>query len=200
MPMIKINLLAEARAERVARAPLFALSAAKLNNYIIVGLIVLGLVFVGLRYWNLTSKLNGIKAEIAANQREYERLKPIIAEVEEFKKKNAELKHKIQVIEELKQNQFGPVRVMDEVSKALPDLLWLTNMGLNGNVLTLKGQALNENAVANFISNLGASPFFAEPSLRIMSQDDRGVFSFDLSCTFTHTPREAAPAASGARS
>jgi type IV pilus assembly protein PilN len=197
--MIKINLLVEARAEKVARAPLLALGAAKINNYIIIGLVVIGLAFVGIRYWKLTSKLNDIKAEIATNQREYDRLKPIIAEVEAFKKKNAELKHKIDVIEKLKQNQFGPVRVMDEVSKALPDLVWLTNMGMNGNVITLQGQALNENAVANFIANLAASPFFAEPSLRIMSQSDRGVFSFDLSCTFTHTPREAA-AASGKRS
>ena len=198
--MIKINLLAEARAERVARAPLIGLGAASLNNYILVGLIILGLAFVGVRYWKLSSTLASIKAEIVVNQREYERLKPIIAEVEAFKKKNAELKHKIEVIEQLKQNQYGPVRVMDEVSKALPDLLWLTNMGLAGNTLSLQGQALNENAVANFISNLGASPFFAEPSLKIMSQDDRGVFTFDLSCTFTQTPREAAPAASGKRS
>jgi len=200
MPMIKINLMAEARAERAARAPLISLGGANLNNYILLGLIVLGLAFVGLRYWKLSSTLSAIKAEIVVNQREYDRLKPIIAEVEAFKKKNAELKHKIEVIEQLKQNQYGPVRVMDEVSKALPDLLWLTNMGLTGNVLSLQGQALNENAVANFISNLGASPFFAEPSLKIMSQDDRGVFTFDLSCTFTQTPREAAPAASGQRS
>jgi len=197
--MIKINLLVEARAEKVARAPLLAFGAAKINNYIILGLVVIGLGFVGLRYWRLSSKLADIKAEIVNNQREYDRLKPIIAEVEAFKKKNAELKHKIEVIEKLKENQFGPVRVMDEVSKALPDLVWLTNMGLNGNVLTLQGQALNENAVANFIANLTASPFFAEPSLRIMSQNERGVFTFDLSCTFTHTPREAA-SASGKRS
>ena len=198
--MIKINLLVEARAERAARAPLIALGAASLNNYLLLGLIILGLAFVGLRYWKLSSTLAAIKSEIVVNQREFDRLKPIIAEVEAFKKKNAELKHKIEVIEELKQKQYGPVRVMDEVSKALPDLLWLTSMGLAGNTLSLQGQALNENAVANFISNLGASPFFAEPSLKIMSQDDRGVFTFDLSCTFTQTPREAAPAASGKRS
>lgn len=191
--MIKINLLVEARAERVARAPLIAFGAANVNNYILLGLVVAGLAFVGLRYWSLSSKLSGIKADIVINQREYERLKPIIAEVESFKKRNAELQHKIEVIEELKKSQYGPVRIMDEVSKALPDLLWLTNMNLNGVVLTLHGQALNENAVANFISNLAASPFFAEPSLGIMSQDDRGIFTFDLSCKFTHTARETNP-------
>ncbi|MBZ5589153.1 MAG: PilN domain-containing protein [Acidobacteriia bacterium] len=190
--MIKINLLVEARAEKVARAPLLAFGAASINNFILLGLVIVGLAFVGVRYWRLSSKLSSINAEIAVNQREVDRLKPIIAEVESFKKKNAELKHKIEVIEQLKERQYGPVRAMDEVSKALPDLLWLTSMSSRGGVISMQGQALNENAVANFISNLAASPFFAEPSLKIMSQDERGVFTFDLSCNFTYTPREAA--------
>ena len=189
--MIKINLVAEARAEKAARAPLISMGAAGLNNYIILGLLILGIAFVGIQYWRLSSTLTGINAEIAENQREYDRLKPIIEEVEAFKKKNAELKHKIDVIEQLKANQFGPVRIMDEISKALPDLLWLTNLDLEGNTISLRGQALDENAVANLIANLAASPFFGEPTLRIMQQDDRGVRSFDLSCTFTYTPREA---------
>jgi type IV pilus assembly protein PilN len=188
--MIKINLVAEARAEKAARAPLIAMGAAGLNNYIILGLLILGIAFVGVQYWRLSSTLTGINTEMAENQREYERLKPIIDEVEAFKKRNAELKHKIDVIEQLKANQFGPVRIMDEVSKALPDLLWLNSMQLTGNTLTIRGQALNENAVANYISNLTSSPFFLEPSLRIMQQDGAGVFSFDLVCVFTYVPRQ----------
>lgn len=193
--MIKINLLVEARAEKVARAPILSMGTAGLNNYILVGLLILAAAYVGIQYWRLSSTLSGINQETVENQREYDRLKPIIAEVEAFKKKNAELKHKIDVIEQLKANQFGPVRIMDEVSKALPDLLWLTNMELEGNVINLRGQALDENAVANLIANLAASPFFSEPTLRIMQQDERGVRSFDLYCTFTYTPRDAGAAA-----
>ena len=189
--MIKINLLVEARAEKVAKAPLITFGSANVNNSILVGLIVVGLGYVGVRYWMLWSELDGLKKETAINQLEYDRLKPIIAEVEAFKKKNAELRKKIDVIKDLKDKQFGPVRIMDEVSKLLPELVWLTNMSMSGNLLTIQGQALNENAVANFISNLSASPFFAEPTLRIMQGDEKGTFTFDLSCTFTHTPREA---------
>lgn len=189
--MIKINLLVEARAEKVAKAPLITFGSANLNNYILAGLIVVGLGYVGVRYWMLWSELDNLKKETAINQTEYDRLKPIIAEVEAYKKKNADLRKKIDVIKDLKDKQFGPVRIMDEVSKLLPELVWLTNMSMSGNLLTIQGQALNENAVANFISNLSASPFFAEPTLRIMQGDDKGTFTFDLSCTFTHTPREA---------
>lgn len=198
--MIKVNLLVEARAEKVTRQPLISigsLSGANVNNYIILGLLLIGLGVVGFRYWQLDSKRKEIRAEIAVNQKEFERLKPIIDEVEAFKKKNAELKRKIEVIEQLKQNQQGPVRIMDEVSKALPDLLWLDNLNLSGTTLTIRGQALNENAVANFISNLASSPFFQEPALNIMRQDAKGVFSFDLACTFSYTPRQASETPKG---
>jgi type IV pilus assembly protein PilN len=191
--MIKINLLAEARAERAPRQPLISMGAASVNNYVIVGVLVLALGYVGVTYWRLSSQLSAVNQELDENRQEYERLKPIIAEVDAFKKKNAELKRKIDVIETLKANQFGPVRVMDEVSKALPDLLWLDNVDLGGNAIGIKGRAFNENAVANFIANLASSPFFSEPNLRIMQQNEQGVFSFDLSVNFTYAP--AAPAA-----
>lgn len=189
--MIKVNLLGEVKRKKAARQPRIALAGANVNNYIVLGLIVIAAVWIGFRWWRLTSQLEAINEEIALNQKEYDRLKPIIEEVENFKKKNAELKHKIEVIEQLKANQFGPVRIMDEVSKALPDLVWLTKMDMAGFTISLAGQALSENAVANFIANLAASPFFSEPNLRQMRQDQQGVFSFDLSCGFSPKPREA---------
>lgn len=192
--MIKINLLVEARADRVSKAPLISMGTGNINNYLLLGALILAIGWVGLRYWQLSSRLSDVKAEVAMNQREYDRLKPIIEEVEAYKKKNAELRHKIEVIEQLKANQYGPVRLMDEVSKALPELLWLTDLSVSGTATSMRGQALNENAVANFIANLGASPFFSEPMLKIMSQSEAGVFTFDLSCNFSYTPRDAAQA------
>lgn len=190
--MIKINLLPEARVERVQRAPMITMGLADINNYLLVGCLLVGMGVVGVTYWRLSSRLGTVRDEVAVNRAEYERLKPIIDEVEDYKKRNADLKHRIEVIERLKNNQYGPVRIMDEVSKAVPDLLWLDSMTLSGNTVTVKGKAFNETAVANLIANLAASAFFAEPSLRIMSQDQQGVFSFDLSCVFTYTPAQAA--------
>lgn len=198
--MIKVNLLVEARAEKVAKAPLISLGAAQLNNYIIIGVLLLTGAIVGLRYFKVSSQLKALKAEIAENQKEYDRLKPIIEQVEAFKKRNEELKRKIGMIESLKANQRGPVRIMDEISKALPDLTWLTSLSLSGNQVQMRGMALNENAVANFISNLTASPFFSEPSLHVMQQESGGVFTFDLACVFSYTPRGDAAEAAKPRS
>jgi type IV pilus assembly protein PilN len=77
---------------------------------------------------------------------------------------------------------------MDEVSKALPELVWLTNLTLAGDALTLSGMAMDENAVANYISNLDASPYFQEPVLIDMSRVREETFQFRLNCVFVHTP------------
>jgi type IV pilus assembly protein PilN len=81
---------------------------------------------------------------------------------------------------------------MDEVSRSLPDLVWLTRMTLKGNTLTLTGVAMDENAVANYIANLYSSPFFQEPALKRMARSKEDTFSFTLSLTFTYAPPELA--------
>lgn len=196
--MIKINLLVESRAEKVSRAPRMSISAAGMNNYIVLGLLLVGLGIIGYMWYSLTTELSSLEEQVATNRREYETLKPIIEMVQQFKEKNEKLKKKIDVINTLKANQQGPVRIMDEISKALPDLTWLTRVEVRGGSVMLSGQALNENAVANYVTNLKASPYFKEPEIK-WRKDDREVVSFDFVCVFNRAPVDAA-AAAGPRS
>ena len=60
---------------------------------------------------------------------------------------------------------------MDEISKALPDLVWLTELDVAGNQITLKGKTLSPNAVATYLENLKKSPFFAEPVFKNLGRE-----------------------------
>jgi hypothetical protein len=53
---------------------------------------------------------------------------------------------------------------------------------------------MDENAVANYISNLDASPFFDEPVLKNLSRSKGDTFSFTLNCRFINSPPEIAAA------
>ena len=75
-------------------------------------------------------------------------------------------KDKIKVIGDLKLNQSGPVRVMDLISQALPELLWLDRMKMEASNIEIEGRAFNTNAVANFIERLDRMPEFEEPTLK----------------------------------
>ena len=207
--MIKINLLAEGRPRvskprKVAAGPGLAGEPANLWLLIVLALAVL---LIAGQYFRLQSTINSKRDEIAIVQREVDELRPIIAEVEQFEARKAELEHKIEVINTLKTNQRGPVKIMDEISRALPEMLWLTKMSTRGNSISLTGQAFNTNAVANFIDNLDQVDAFNEPVLKDTAQRRRRgsageVFNFTVNFSFdpsaAKTADEPQPAAEAA--
>ena len=173
--MIKINLLAEGKRPVVARKSKSALGGGgggprEMGNLLMVSGIVLGLLAGGGWAFWVQNKLNQKTKEVKAAQAEVEALKQVIKEVEDYKIKKAELERKIDVINGLKANQRGPVQIMDQVSRALPELLWLSGLDVTPTTINLKGTAFNMSAVANFIDNLDKVEEFAEPILNDATQ------------------------------
>ena len=193
--MIKINLVAEtpaASAVKVER-PQFSLGA-KQGDIILMIVLVLACIVVGTQWYLLSSNRSHLREVERERRRERDELLVYIKKVEELEARREALRHKINVINELKRNQQGPVRIMDEVSRALPELVWLTSLTLKGTDVAIGGVAMDENAVANYISNLDASPFFDEPVLKNLSRSRGDTFSFTLNCMFNNFPPEIAAA------
>ena len=189
--MIKINLVAEtpAAASIQAERPQFSLGA-KQGDIILLIVLALGLIVVGTQWFLLTSKRAELREVERQRRRERDELLVYIKKVEELEARREMLRHKINVINELKRNQQGPVRILDEVSRALPELVWLSKMSLKGNAVEIGGSAMDENAVANYISNLDASPFFDEPVLKNLSRGRGDTFGFALNFVFNNAPPE----------
>jgi type IV pilus assembly protein PilN len=199
--LIRINLLTEARAAAAKKKGPALPTGAKLNNLLLIGGVALGIVYIGVMALILTSHRRRLDEEIGKAKEEVARLKSIIDEVKGYEDKKRSLEEKIALINNLKTNQKGPVRLMDEISKALPDLVWLSEMSIQGDQLTLKGKTLSPNAVATFLENLKKSPYFAEPVFKNLGRDSgpQGIYSWEMTVTFTHgKPAGAVEAATGA--
>jgi type IV pilus assembly protein PilN len=203
--MVKINLLAEGKRpiiSRRAKGVGFQLSGANAANWMLVGLTVVGLLTSAVWYYLLEKKIKQKDAEIAVAQKEVDELQQVIKEVEEFKRRRDELTRKVQIITDLKNNQRGPVKIMDEVSRALPELIWLTNMEVRPNAINFRGTAMNMSAVANFIENLDRVEPFGEPILQDATRA-RGTSAYNYRMTLGYSftkpvaPPAAAPVAAG---
>jgi type IV pilus assembly protein PilN len=192
--MIKINLIAEGRKPVVARQQRAAAGPRKPmlgGENVALWLLLAGLlvgvgIFAGY-FLTLRGTINDNDRQIARDRQRVAELKDIIEQVEAFKRKEVELETKIRVIQDLKNNQRGPVETMDAVSRALPELLWLDRMDTRGDRVTVTGRAFNWNAIATFIQNLDDSPIFSEPNLRDINTD-RDVFNFSLELTKAPPP------------
>lgn len=194
--MIKINLLSEGKraAVRKAKPAASLLEGKDIGQYLIVVGLALGLIASGVYWYQLKGQVADQQEEIAAAQAEVDALGAVIKEVEDYKAKKAELERKIGIINDLKANQRGPVRIMDYVSKALPELLWLDRMTMNATTIEIEGRAFNTNAVATFIENLDRVPEFEEPTLKDASEQSGSVYKFviDFNYSFAQPKPEQA--------
>jgi Tfp pilus assembly protein PilN len=190
--MIKINLLSEGKRAAVRKTKTaggLKLEGQDVGQWMLAAGILLGLAALGVSWWMLDREVQQKQAEVAAAEREVEALASVIEEVEDFKAKKAELERKIGIINELKANQRGPVRVMDHVSRALPELLWLDRMRMTASTIEIEGRAFNTNAVANFIENLDKVPEFDEPTLKDTQEQAGGVYKFVINFGYSFAPR-----------
>ena len=199
--MIKINLAREGRAVRGAGAGAAAASSqagpaapAQLNNIIVISMLVVGLIAAG-AYWFVNSRrLAERQATLETRRAEADKLEAIIKDVENYQKRKDSLQQRIDLINQLKQNQKGPVRIMDQISRDLPDLVWLDTMNIETNGISIGGRSLNPNAIANFVLNVKNDPYFEEPNLESMTQVSAApvVYQFNMTFSFSYTPRTAA--------
>lgn len=196
--MIKINLLAERKAAKAKAAT----SSLKLEgppgsqNFLLVGIVALGFLVAGGWYLQKASTLKRLNSELKAEQAEAQRLVEIRKKADEFKRQKELLERKINLITELKKSQSVPVHILDQVSRNLPDFLWLESMTAVSNNVNVVGKATTYNAVSNFYDNLIASGRFTNVVMGKAAEVPEGV-AFSLSCRYQQ-PQPAAPAPAAA--
>lgn len=159
--MIRINLLATER--RAAKAVSRGMEAGQ--KLMVVGslILVMTLAALGWRYWALGQQAAQIEEDIAAAQREEVRLQEILKQVEDFEARKAMLEARLALIDELRQGQNAPVHMIDQMSRALPDMTWLTNVTQAGYTLTIQGRCLTLTSLSDYIGNLEGSRYFIRP-------------------------------------
>jgi type IV pilus assembly protein PilN len=203
--MIRINLLATERRAAKAAAPGFQAG----QKMMVIGSLVLVLTAVGVgwRYWALGQQKAEIARNIDAARREESRLQEILRQVQEFENRRKLLEARVGLIDELRKGQSAPVHMIDQISKAIPDMTWLTALQQNGYTLTITGRCLTLTSLSDFIGNLEASRYFIRPveiieSSVVVGGADKGpeLIQFTIRGTFQMAGVESvAPPPPGAK-
>ncbi|HYA49449.1 MAG TPA: PilN domain-containing protein, partial [Burkholderiales bacterium] len=89
---------------------------------------------------------------------EKEKLQYVTAKLEEQKKLKAALERKINLINDLRSQQDLAARIMDQLSRNLPDWVWLTDVTYDAKGLVIKGRALSNNLIADYMTSLENGP------------------------------------------
>jgi type IV pilus assembly protein PilN len=151
--MIRINLLPvrELKKQALLRQQL----------YLFCAVIVVVLLGVGLVWMMDMRAVAKLEAQKAALRVELERLKPLVEQVNALEQRETFLNSRIETIQRLRSNQRGPVHVLDELSRNLPEQAWLETIDEGGGIYKVAGYALTNFAVADLLRNLQRSREFA---------------------------------------
>ena len=204
--MIRINLLAAERTQ--AKKKLTFQSGQKLTMACSL-ILVVAVLMIGWRYWSLASQSAQLDKDIAVATQERARLQSIIQKVQDFEQRKAQLSQRVVLIENLRKEQKGPVHMLDEISKALPPMLWLSGLrqvaaaapapgapAAASTDVMIDGTSTTQTGVSDFVNNLEASGYFMK-SIDIvgtrtvpMAQPPGELVTFSLRARFL-TPGDA---------
>jgi type IV pilus assembly protein PilN len=162
--MIRVNLLPIKEAQR-ALGRRQQVSLALLSISVALLVMVIPYVLQGRRMTELDREITDLHAEI-------DRYNAQTHEVRDLEKKRSELKAKLKVIEDLKQKRVGPVRMLEDLSTATPQKLWLVSFSETSGQATITGMALDNQTIAGFMRSLQNSPYFYEVDLVETSQSE----------------------------
>jgi len=171
--MIRINLLPVDRERRKKRAVFsFGTTAQQLTVGCTVILLTAG-GFCGWRYYKVWKQSSELDKQITAAQQETQRLHSIIQQVQQFEQRKAQLQQRVVLIEQLRKSQTGPVHMLDQVSRALPSMIWLTELKQVGADVLIDGKCTTLTGLSDFVSNLEGTGYFKK-SVEIISTQAEG--------------------------
>lgn len=183
--MIRINLVQEQKVKKGGGgAPKAKAAPGALQAYLLLGLFAGGALLLCAAGWFYKSaQIRDLDTRIAADEKRKRDLQAIKVQVDAFQAKKTLLENKVNLIKKLKAEQKGPVHMLDEISKALPDFVWLTNLDETAGNVKFTGESNGLTAVAAFIEALQRSGWFPAVDL-VSSRENNNIYTFNLAGSF----------------
>jgi type IV pilus assembly protein PilN len=180
--MIKINLLLARKEKKKGWMK-------KEFIVLILSVVLLLAVFI-FTQWGLNKKIEDTLAQNAQKSQEIAKYKSLTAEVEKKKQEQKMLQSRLDIINSLKKDKARAAMVLDELSVDKPEKLQLESLKKDGSKLGIEGVALDDETIANFMTNLRKSKLFKNVDLIVSEQIEQSKMKmkkFVLSCEISQT-------------
>lgn len=187
--MVRINLLRERTAEQpTAKLPV---EHRPIQGILIVAVLVFAAVAFGIWYgWSKYSELKGLReqAEKLRNEAKNLDLQGIQQKLEKLQQSTELLKKRTEIIEQLKQNQTGPVAMMNALIASLPladSKVWFESIthkrDSDGEITRIEGRSDDVPSITSFSLSLQGTGYFDAVDLLNYDETSKSV-KFLIEC------------------
>jgi type IV pilus assembly protein PilN len=156
---------------------------------LVAAVVLIVAVLNGGYFYMLDREKKSIAEQMQRAEAKNRELADIKARYMERQKQADAYKRRVDVIDQLRQNQTGPVSLLAMIGDTVngTEAVWLNSMQDQGASVAIDGTALSSDAVANLITNLQKTTFFSNIEIKESYQDDTikdmQAFQFTLTCT-----------------
>lgn len=144
----------------------------------------------------LEKKIDNLNASIKSTKTQIGKYKKINQEIARIKKNLDILKKKMVVIDNLELARRRPVKLLEMLTKEIiPKRMWLTDLTSKHNLVSIKGNALDNKTIADFMIRLETTLLFTEVNLRSIRHkvvDGKSIKQFEINCTKIPVPTKTA--------
>jgi len=140
-------------------------------------------------YWyHLKHQAESIASKMQVAEQKNRELSVVKAKYVERQKQADNYKRRVDVIDQLRAAQAGPVNLLNTIGNTVngTEAVWLSTMKDQGNSIAIQGMALSTDAVADLITNLQKTGYFKNIEIKETYQDeqikDMQAFQFELTC------------------
>jgi type IV pilus assembly protein PilN len=166
--MIRVNLLSERKQKKgkklaasltpdIGGSQKLSPFATKLIMVVVGSVIVMGLLVLFLQ-WRVSS----LESEMKTNETTIADLQKKIEAVKQFEALNREIAKKNNLIETLQKSQSIPVQLLDDLTKLLPEGVWLTALNYSNQRVTLEGAGFTNIDIVTLVENLKKTAKYAD--------------------------------------
>ena len=96
-----------------------------------------------------------------------------IVEIKDIEAKKKQLQTKIKLIEQLQESRHQAVHLLDEISKIIPEGIFLTKLTQSGHELTFEGKSESNAQISAFMRTIEASLWLQKPTLLVIKLPDK---------------------------
>jgi len=130
-----------------------------------------------------TSELTDLQDEFSSLKAQNQVLQKKIGKIKNLDNLRADVERKLKLVDELQNGRFYSLVTLNELSKVIPENVWLTSVSNVGDNLQLSGLGESNKAVANFMRALDEEAIFSNIKLQTITRTQAGnvpVRSFSL--------------------
>lgn len=188
--MIKINLSTAKKAANLSNLGGFDFTKLKIKALILVIVIVYIPDFFVYSIWEeerqaASQVLQTKQAELSSLKRKVTQFQDFEKQIKELKAQEENLGKKLTAVKQAISEKKNPSTLLLYIAKNIPAELWLKELTIEDDTMTIKGEALDYTSIGNFVNSLRSSVFIKEANIistnsSVRPSDSRRIETFEV--------------------